>query len=375
MTDEIRRDRQLLVVGDGLAALTCAGFLDQAGFDPVLAPATRETPTRGRAAVLLWRPGLELLARIGLRRPVERLGTRLDAHRRVPDGRSTATEPTDRPVLVAIRAARLGELLAEQVRSRVRTKETPVIGLERTGAGVRATFQPGVEEAFDVALTTDGSLGPDAAVPTSATGLRAWSFEWPAGQPQPEEPVESVDETHAAITTPVGDGVRVLLLADSASRPDTPVAIEKLDAVFGPLLAGVGDPFDGLGQHDFQYWRSGRELPRSMVAGGIGLLGPAARASIPGDCLGPSLAVEDAWVLADELAYGPSSAEAALAAYQTRRRRRMAAVSNRCHDQPRTAGGHARSPTLDGLQGARSLAFEHVHGEVPSLARGVPDRL
>jgi len=375
VTNEIHCDRQLLVAGDGLAALTCAGFLDQGGFDPVLAPATRTTVTPDCEAVPIWRPGLELLAHVGLRRPVERLGTRLDARRTIRGARVAASDPADRPVLVTIRAGDLRDLLAARVRDRIRTKETAVTGLESTRAGVRAAFEPGISETFDAAVTTVPSLYPDASPSSGPTGLRAWSFEWPETLSGPDEPVESVDEGHAAMTTPVDDGVRVLLLGAEGSTPDTPVAVEQLEGVFGPLLADIGDPFDGLAQHDLQYWQSGRHLPRSMVTGSVGLLGPGVRASVPGDCLGASLAVEDAWVLADELAYGPSSAEAALASYQTRRRQRMAAVSSECHDRARNTGSHTRSPTLAALRGARSLAFDHVAGGLPAVARDIPGRL
>ena len=375
VTHEIHCDRQVLVAGDGLAALTCAGFLDQAGFDPVLAPATRTTVTPDCAALSIWRPGLELLAHVGLRRPVERLGTRIDARRTLPGSRVAATDSVDRPALVAIRAGELRDLLAARVRDRIRTKEAAVTGLESTEPAVRATFEPGISETFDVAVTTAPSLYPDASPSSGPTGLRAWSFEWPESQPGPEEPVESVTGDHAAMTTPVDDGVRVLLLGADTSTPDTPVAVDQLADVFGPLLANIGDPFDGLAQHDLQYWQAGRHLPRSMATGGVGLLGPAVRASVPGDCLGASLTVEDAWVLADELAYGPSSAEAALASYQTRRRQRMAAVDSECHDRARNTGSNTGSPSLDALRGARSLAFDHVAGGLPALARDIPGRL
>lgn len=56
---------------------------------------------------------------------------------------------------------------------------------------------------------------------------------------------------------------------------------------------------------------------------GIALVGAGARSGVPGDRLCPTLGCEDAWVLADELAYGPEVVEEALSEYEQRRRQRM----------------------------------------------------
>jgi 2-polyprenyl-6-methoxyphenol hydroxylase-like FAD-dependent oxidoreductase len=367
------RDRQILVVGDDLAAAATAGFLEQAGLDPVLASAAGE---RTRPPVVtVWEPGLTLLERIGLRRPVERRGTslaRLDCR---TSGDSWASDGTARPSLVALSRPQLRKLLARHLFARIRTTERPVRSLTPTTSGVRVTFEQGIEEPFDTVVTTDRSLVPERD-PPKPTGLHGWAFEWPDEVPAPEAPTEAWAETLAAFTVPHATGTHAQFVAAGRTSPSAAVSATGLADRFGHLFDDVPSPFTALDDGGFEYRRLPRAVPVSLCLGRVALVGPGARTSVPGSCLGASFGIEDAWVIADTLAYGPADTDEALTAYEGRRKQRATALCPRVDDTAGTRVPIPLSPPLARLCAARTLAFSHaIDGQPPELARAVPESL
>ncbi len=144
---------------------------------------------------------------------------------------------------------------------------------------------------------------------------------------------------------------------------------EVLAQRFGALFAATSSPFGSLAQHTVQYQQVPLVVPTSLHTDGIGLIGPATRASLPGDCLRTTLGLEDAWVVADALAYGPAARDDALAAYERRRRRRDRAV----RQAPTARSPASISPLLSPVRATRSLAFRHITaGELPEIAEAIP---
>jgi hypothetical protein len=371
--DASERDRQILVVGDDLAAAATAGFLEQAGLDPVLASAAGER-ARSNVAVC-WHPALALLERLGLRRPVERRGRALTRLERTTSGQSWAADPDARPTLVAIREATLQEILVRHLLGRVRTTERAVTAVETDGGGVRATFAQGIEEPFDAVVTTDRSLlWPPARRPTA---LHVWEFAWPTGVPAPEAPTEAWAETAAAVSVPATDGHRGRLVSTTGTDPVAAISSAGLTERFGHLFDAGSSPLGALDDGAFEYRRLPAAVPASLAHGRVAFVGPAARTAVPGSCIGPAVDVEDAWVIADTLAYGPPAIDDALAAYERRRHRRLADLWAHADD----AGLGTRvatdlAPPLQRLCAARTLAFSHaIDGQQPAFARAVPESL
>jgi len=366
-------ERPVLVVGRGLTAAATAGFLDQAGLDPVVAP----TAERGRAAgvTVLWRPGLVLLERIGLRRPIERVGTALDSHRCLTSGRSATAGGADRPALVAVGRGRLATLVEASVGDRIRSVDRPVRRVEPGGSGVRVEFEGGLAESFDAVVTTTRSLLVDGPAPPTDRRIHSWSFDWPTDRPTPPAPAEAWDDRRAALFVPTDDRTHVRLVSTVGDAAASALSIADLEQRFGGLFEAVSQPFDALDLQDLRYTRSAAMTPVTVTADGVVMVGAAGRPTLPGDCLGAALGVEEAWVLADALAYGPEGVDAALDAYQRRRQRRQQVIANTVagvSDDP--AAG--LDPTLHWIRTRRRLAFQHVYdGHPPALAESVPDRL
>lgn len=369
----MRHDRQVLVVGDTTTALVTAGFLEQAGLDPVLAQLPDEQTNPD--ALALWQPGLVLLGRLGLRRPVEGLGTRLDRLRCPSTGSSWTTESMDRPPLLTVRRPELKDLLDRRIGDRVRTANRPLADLERRTSRIDATFEDGITEPFDTVVTTDPAF-PALESDQGAATLHAWTFDWPAATATPDIPTERWDDDRAAFSVPVGDGTHVRLVA-ATDPTEAATDLDALERRFGTLFDPSVNPFGGLSQHAVRYHRSPRIVPRSVHADGVVLVGPGTRASLPGDCLRTTLGIEDAWVLADALAYGPQDRDDALDAYERRRRRRDRDIQQYAMaDAPAArVPGHI-SPSLSRLCASRTLAFGHVtSGHPPDVAATIPESL
>lgn len=374
LPDGHRQSRQVLVVGDGLVAVVTAGFLAQAGLDPVLAaPANGRAP---RTLAVLWRAGLALLERLGLRRPVERAGTPIASLNCPTANRSWTGVGGKRPSLVGIGRQQLHELITQQLRDDIRASQRTVTALDASAAGVRARFDQGIDEQFDAAVTTTRALVPeDESTPAERT-VDTWEFEWPAECPVPTDPTEAWAAERAAFTVPLDGTAGVQLVSTTETLPTTAVSADAVGTLFGPLFDGPS-PFEALDGTELQYSQKSCAVPRSVHSVPVALVGPETRTSLPGDCLGVTRGIEDAWILADALAYGPTGVDDALATYSRRRRQRerdiLAATAEMSTATP---GSATLSPMLRRLSASRALAFSHVlDHSLPEEVVSVPECL
>ncbi|ERG96794.1 NAD(P)/FAD-dependent oxidoreductase [Haloquadratum walsbyi] len=368
------RDRQILIAGDGVTATLTAGFIKQAGLNPLLASVGADPIRTG--SVVFWKPGLQLLERIGLRRPIERHGhglrelvyhdTTKSTEKVTELSKTTSTEPS----LVAISRSDLEDIFEWSIRERVETTDrvvSTITGTTDDGAGQTssdstacASFTDDITERFDAIVAEhSGVLATKTNAENSYGNVHTWSFNWPATTPAPANPIELWDTQTAAFIIPTGTDVWVRLVARDDTSAEAAIGVTKFKSRFGKLFNTVTDPFDELNQHDIQYGRVSDSHPVSIAMDGVALVGAGARSGVPGDRLCPTLGCEDAWVLADELAYGPEAVEQALSRYEQRRRQRMKELVNAVPTSP------SRLPTdcstfIRRLAGRRTIAFGNV---------------
>jgi 2-polyprenyl-6-methoxyphenol hydroxylase-like FAD-dependent oxidoreductase len=368
LSDGYNREQPILVVGDGLVAGATAAFLEQAGLRPVVASTCYRPQTGIR---MLWEPGLTLLERIGLRRPLERVGTSIERlHCTTADRSWTASDGTSAS-LVAVERDRLHTLLEKRVYDRLTESEQSVIAVEPTDSGVQVTFEGATTELFDTVVTTTNALLPTQTRPDGQS-VHMWHFEWPPNTPQPGIPTEAWDAYTAAFSVPTSDGTWVRLVSMTETSPVSALSPDSLAAQFGQFFAA--DPLSELDRQQLQYCRRTRAMPRSLSSGGVVLAGSEARVAIPGDCVSTTLGIEDAWVLADAMAYGPNDIGSAIAEYERRRRRREQEMTVAIDDErPTTLESPLLSPAIDRLYTRRRLAFSHIIDRPqPDVARAVP---
>jgi FAD-dependent urate hydroxylase len=377
MTDGVGHDRQVLIVGGGVTAAASAGFLRQSGLDPVLAVPESDSGRARSSLVTISQPGLALLERVGLRRPIERIGTRLTGFETVTHDGSVAATSADRPGVVAIRQEALRDLLRRQTFNRIRQAESPVKQVRSAGSSVQASFTSRVNEQFDTVLTSSLSIVEERDSTPSGRSVEVWEFEWPETVPEPAHPTAAWLGDRAAFMIPLAGGTLVQLVEAASSGESAGVQLDDLQTRFAAAFEAVPDPFPALDRYELEYQQPARAAPASLFVDGIMLAGEAARPSIPGDCLGATLGIEDAWVAADALAYGPFDLDEAGRSYEARRRQRKGDLESELAELPSTDRVPTDlSPQLRRLRRSRRHALGHVtDGDVPDVPREIPDRL
>lgn len=319
-------ERQVLVVGGSVEGLAAAAFLRGVGLSPVVVT-TGETRPRGGDAVL-WSAATSLLAEAGMAEDLLASGVtvtewRLRLSTGETDRLTRAHDERGRWPFLAAERARLRSLLRGRLSAgNVRLSKTPT-RLASTDAGVLVEFADGVRERFDVVVGGDGPRSWvrrarfDDADPTP-WGTTTWtvrssrhvgragvvSERWTSGETVAWGPRRATGRVQ--FTTTGVDGAD----PDAAARH----------------LRSVSDagPVDEVSPSDLTVVDGGpdyRVRSERWATGHVALLGSAARPLPPTLSLAPSLAVEDAYVLADELT-STASATTALGRYARRRRER-----------------------------------------------------
>ena len=114
---------------------------------------------------------------------------------------------------------------------------------------------------------------------------------------------------------------RAAWTAESWSQRDDPMALRAAFGDFGRDARAMLDAVD-----EVNLWGLFRHpVARVWHAGGLAILGDAAHPTLPFLAQGASMALEDAWVLADALS-SEVTVDAALGRYQARREGRVARV-------------------------------------------------
>ena len=329
------QSQRVLVIGGGIGGLTAAIALRRGGHAVELIERDPDWSVYG-VGIIQQSNVVRAMDQLGLLDAYVAAGVGFDqVEIYIPTGERVAVVPS--PKLVPGKPANMGigrpalqKLLgdsAADLGTRIRLGVTAV-SLNDDGAGVTVRFSDGGEGRYDLVVAADGiysdtrrSLFPDAprpefigqAVwrynfdrPADMTGL--WVFNGPTGVGL--VPMSDT-QIYMYVTTPEPDNPRYPHEALAATMRD------KLASVPAPriqaLAAQIADN-DGVVYRPLETffldgpWHKGR----------IVLLGDAVHATTPHLGQGAGMAIEDAIVLADELAQS-GDPETAFAAYRERR--------------------------------------------------------
>lgn len=329
---------KLLVVGGGIAGLTIAAALEQRGMRADLVERARGYGGVGYV-LSLWPAGLNILNSFGLRSELARIG--------MAPGMYYASDQRGRPLMEAsfsafasqygdslyLSRAGLIDVLRAAVSSPIAFGRS-VASLRQSADAVTVTFNDGSTAEYDAVIGADGLRSQTRRilfdeVPLAYHGVTGWAFwanvdlgtdtreiygpgRFMGFYPSLERPC-----CFAAAASPRG------VHDDPATRR------ERLDALFAGFpdwarsaLSASADPT--IWHDDFEdlrlpHWTSGR----------VALVGDAAHAILPSAGVGASLAIESAYVLADELSRASSvQIPEALRRYERRRRVRADRVQS-----------------------------------------------
>jgi salicylate hydroxylase len=388
---------RILIAGAGIGGLAAALALSRAGIAVALFDQAERLGETG-AGIQLSPNATQLLVEFDL---VDRLRDAIvepaAIRLRASSGRDIATMPLvgmaarhGAPYWVVHRAdlqrALLGAVEAEPLISL--TLGAKVDDFDIDGSGVRAfvrgtAHSDGTEFCGSALIGVDGlwstiryRLGDQA--PPRFAGRTAWRALVPAASlpPQFAEPMIHLRIGAAGhlVHYPVRAGTAINIVAvarDSWQSPawNTPAARQEVLARFpAPQWAGEARGLLAAPER-WQKWPLGDRAPsRVWGRGPVTLLGDAAHPMLPFLAQGAAMAIEDATVLARELARMPDDPAQALRRYETARQPRTAQVQRAAHRNDFNyhlgfPAANLRDAALRALGGERLLArYDWLYG-------------
>jgi salicylate hydroxylase len=371
---------EIAVVGAGIGGLAAAVALAQRGARVRVFEQASALGEVG-AGIQIGPNGVAVLAALGLydaaaaRASLPQAVALVDFRRNRPVARlrlGQAAARQDRPYWHLHRADLLAVLEAGAAGADVRlTLGAAVLGVEPDGPGLRVRTPEGDAGRFAAVVAADGVRSPlraahFAAAPARFTGHVAWRALVPADRTpaaflQPEARVTMAPGRHL-VSYPLRGGTLVNLVAVEERRAwaeegwslrDDPASLRRAFAGWdGPAAELVG------AVEDCWLWGLFDHAPlRSWVAGRLALLGDACHPMLPFLAQGATMALEDAWVLADRLDRAPDPA-VGLAAYEAARLPRATRVQRAAAQAGRLYHLRAglREPAHAGLRMVSRLA-------------------
>ncbi|WP_329047351.1 FAD-dependent monooxygenase [Amycolatopsis sp. NBC_01488] len=302
-----------VVVGAGVGGLALARGLCSAGHEVVVCEQAPALRTAG-ATVTLWSNGTGILRDLGvglggLGRTVNMLDTFTDRGQLLYSMRvADLTARFGSPTLVVRRGSLLTRLLEGETSPSVRFAAN-CVGVREDASGVAALLADGTEIAGDVLIGTDGHnsvvrrhLFADG--PAKPTGIASWQ-----GLCDAPDDLLGDHRTRAYIGSagmcallPCGDG-KLHCLFELPWSPGTEVSIVDLQARFGHLPAPVPALLDALDETELGFYPYVRHrVPRGWGHGRVTLAGDAVHALPATLAQGANQTLEDAWMLARQLA-------------------------------------------------------------------------
>lgn len=360
--------KKILIVGGGIAGMSCAIQLAKGGFHIDLIDLDPQWRVYG-AGITITGPTLRALKELGVVEEVISAGGSYRGARSRTDSGMVIEEMTmpglakDIPYGGGIMRPALHDILARRIKLAgviVRLGST-VDFLEDLGSSVNVVFSDGTEGRYDLVVGADGIssrtrrlIFPDAPEP-KFTGQGAWRTLAP--RPPGLDMIEIYlgNPIKAGITPVSADGVYMFTLSpeaenDNIQQEEQVARLRNILANFGGL---IGDIRDRLGPESVIVYRPLKTIfmPAPWYKGRVVLIGDAVHAMTPHLASGAGCAIEDAIVLAHEL-QAVDNLEAALAFFMTRR-------FERCRDIFETS---IKIGEME-LAGASGETLSHIYGE------------
>lgn len=329
---------RVLISGGGVAGLTCAYWLCQAGHTPVVVERAQAGPLDGYG-IDLSGTGYDIAGRMGILDQLAARRLRLVSVAFV-DAADRVTARLDQPLAekvlrgpyLALMHTTLEETLADAVRGKVEVRHRQSIAkVRQSDGGVEVTFADGAQEGFDALVGADGvhSRTRELVFGSEPRWARHLGFSM-ACYPVPD--IAGLTGVRAHFTEPgrqtvlyptdtVGTSVALFLFR---TRPHggipRPERAARLGAAYidsdwhtPELLAHAPDDgffMDTLTQIEMPGWHRGRVV----------LIGDACGALTLTSAQGASVAMAGGYLLASALAAHPRDHTAAFAAYEARLR-------------------------------------------------------
>jgi len=328
--------RKILIVGGGISGMCAAIQMRKLDYDVHLVETDPQWRIDG-AGITINAPCLRALGEVGvLDQVMNQAGCSDNLSIALSNGQVVTTVPTPRvagpdiPSAAGILRPVLAAILAEKTRAsgtRVSLGLT-YTSLEDRGGKVEVEFTDGSRDSYDLVVAADGVMSktrarfmPQAPAPRF-TGQGSWRAVVPR-HPSVNNVTLFMGKTTKAGVNPVSDREMYLFALD---HQDSDAHIPREDwhrrmvALLGEFSGVVGELRDGLDPDSRIIYRPLHNLivPKPWHTGRIVFVGDTMHATTPHLASGAGMGVEDAIVLAQELA-GHEDVQAAFAAFAERR--------------------------------------------------------
>lgn len=330
---------RVIIAGGGIVGLTAGAALRRAGAEVVVSEQAEEIRAAG-ASIGLWTNALEVFGAIGIREPIEALGTGISTWFFDAAGqphRAAGSSEEDHAFLLVPRPE-LNQTLADAVGRENIALRSRVVGFAEDADGVTVRFADGSEDRADLLIGADGvySKVRGQLLPGSAAHEHAGHHAWRGVLPTRDEPAGGSvltvgrDRARGGFTRTYG-GMTMWMVNQFDCPPLTGTGKQQAlaraelisedgwnEALFDLIEA---TPDEAILHNQIMFVP---ELPR-WTSDRVVLLGDAAHGLSPHIAAGGTLGVEDVGVLVRQLESGVGIA-AALGAYEADRMARYAKV-------------------------------------------------
>lgn len=329
--------KSVLIIGGGFSGMSAAIELRKRGHAVELVEADAGWRSYG-AGISLGGPTLRAFKTLGLLQKFLEVGFAGDGcDLLLPNGQLVGQLTTPRvagpdvPGSGAVMRPVLAALLAQATRESGATIRLGVrfTSLQQDAAGVDVQFSDGSHGRYDLVIGADGlySKTREALFPAAPQPRYSGQGVWRAVLPRPAE----VDRTIVWVghklklgVNPVSDTEMYLFLTEDRAQKEhiaqaeQPAMLRALLAQFpATLVQWMSAQIDDSAQVIYRPLEA-LLLPRPWYQGRVVLIGDACHATTPHLASGACIGIEDALVLAEELAAG-ATLPAALEAFQARR--------------------------------------------------------
>lgn len=344
-------EMRVLIVGAGIAGLTCAALLQQRGFKPTIVERIAEYGSVGYV-IVLWPSGSRILKGLGVYRDLLDVGLQFTTYNvSDKDGQTihsySVQDVVDKygPMLSTYRPD-LINVLRKAVDPALIRMNTTVDEIVQTNDEVYVTFSDGTQETFDVVIGCDGVRSKTRQlvfgdVPLSYSGMNGWSFWVKPDVARIKEIAEYWGTGKFFGIWPTKGRLSVFTSVREDDRGPDPVEyrigrIQENFKDFGGMVPEILEGLENPGEIFHGYYNDLKM--KKWHKGRVVLVGDAAHAILPTAGGGVSMAMESAAVIADELTRADSKyVEQAFDIYMSRRRSRV----DKIQDQSRMMGKFA----------------------------------
>jgi 2-heptyl-3-hydroxy-4(1H)-quinolone synthase len=332
---------RILIVGGGIGGLTLAAALKVRGIHADVVERAAAWMPIG-AGIVLGLNAMKVLGRIGLAGSVARRGIEVGVAR-VTDARGETLSaldfralPNDIGRAIALHRASLHDGLLTGVDPASIRLNTTVKAIDQDALRVSVQLSDGTRHEYDAVIGADGIRSvvrwlTFGETPLRYSGYTCWRFV-ARGEFTNADTWEMWGRGRRFGIVPLGgDKVYCFTTLNAPQNDPTKrnIALDDFKKLFAEFQGPAPELLASLKTADQLIWNDLEEICLdTWVKGRVALLGDAAHAMTPNMGQGAAMAIEDAFVLADELAH-QHDISAALTRYEQRRRKRVDFIQTR----------------------------------------------